>query len=101
MCVFEWQLPKYFPSVKFDLVFLDHDKKSYYSALLIVEKYNILNPGAVLVADNVIVFKINDYLNYVQNKGRFDTTIYKTKLEYNDQHDGKVYEDGVVVSQYK
>lgn len=96
------RLQIYFASVKFDLVFLDHDKKSYYPDLLIAEKHNVLNPGAVLVADNVIVFKINDYLDYVQNKDRFDTTIYKTKLEYNNlKNDDKVYEDGVVVSQYK
>src|SRR5208283_2904884 len=53
-------------SVKFDLVFLDHDKKEYFPDLLLLESKNLLNDKCVLVADNVLVFKINDYYSYVQ-----------------------------------
>lgn len=87
--------------IQFDLVFLDHHKQSYYSDLLLLEKYGLVNKNTVLVADNVIVFNINDYLNYVLNKEKFKTEIFYTSLEYNnDKNDSEVHRDGVVVSSY-
>jgi len=79
-------------STKFDLVFLDHDKKRYYPDLLLLESNGLLNPGCTLVADNVIVFNINDYYNYVKQK--YPTTVHNTHLEY----DNNSYEDGVIIS---
>lgn len=87
--------------IKFDLVFIDHEKVCYYKDLLLLEKHNLLDKNVVLVADNVIVFTINDYRNYVMDKNKFNTQIHYTKLEYNDKSlDKTVYEDGVIVSTY-
>lgn len=84
-------------SIKFDLVFFDHAKDAYYEDLLQLEKLDLLNKPCSLVADNVIVFKINNYLNHVQQNENLETTMYHTNLEYDH---GK-YKDGVVISRTK
>jgi len=81
-------------SVKFDLVFLDHDKKQYFPDLLLLESNDMLSSGCTLVADNVIVFNISDYYDYVKDTKKFTTKVYNTNLEY-DEGD---YKDGIVVS---
>lgn len=87
--------------IKFDLVFIDHEKNCYYDDLLLLEKNELLAKNVFLVADNVIVFKIDNYYNYVMNKHFFDTQIYYTNLEYNNETiDNKVYKDGILVSKY-
>jgi predicted O-methyltransferase YrrM len=85
---------------QFDLVFLDHAKDCYYRDLLLLEKMNLLTLDCVLVADNVIVFHIDDYLKYVCNDKKFDTKIIDSSLEYNSQdaNDKEVHKDGVVIS---
>ncbi len=83
--------------IHFHHVFLDHEKTTYYSDLLLLEKYNIIRSETLLFADNVIIFKIDDYLNYVNNSDKYkDQTLHKTNLEYTDEH-----KDGVHVSYYK
>lgn len=70
---------------KIDLVFIDHDKKMYLSDLLLIEKMGLLHPGSTIVADNVIIFKINDYLNHVRNSGNYSSSInHISTLEYDD-----------------
>ena len=82
---------------KFDLVFIDHDKSAYYPDLLSLEKLELVAKNTHLVADNVVIFKINDYLNHVRTSGKYNTSLYETNLEYDD---GK-YKDGVEVSVMK
>jgi catechol O-methyltransferase len=91
------------PNIKnivFDAVFFDHEKKQYHPDLLLLEEHGLVGKQTTLIADNVIVFNIHEYLNYVSDKNKFVTTIKYTKLEYNSEKDKEVYTDGVVVSNY-
>ena len=68
---------------KFDVVFLDGTKEEYLKYLKLVEKN--LNRGAVVMADNVGVFKtsMRDYLEYVRNSGLYNSRTLETELEFN------------------
>jgi predicted O-methyltransferase YrrM len=68
----------------FDLVFLDAEKTEYFAYLKAVEKN--LHKGSVVVADNVGVFKdqMQDYLEYVRNKGPYKSRTVETLLEFSD-----------------
>ena len=76
----------------FDLVFLDGPKGQYGKQLELIESH--LAPGAVVLADNVlfrgyvrgdkeaphryktIVKRLREYLDMVEDKSKFNTTIY-------------------------
>jgi len=68
----------------FDLVFLDAEKTQYLAYLKAVE--SILHKGSVIVADNVGIFKdqMQDYLDYVRNKGPYKSRTVETLLEFSD-----------------
>jgi predicted O-methyltransferase YrrM len=68
----------------FDLVFLDAEKTEYLTYLKAVEKN--LHKGSVVVADNVGIFKdqMQDYLEYVRNKGPYKSRTVETFLEFSD-----------------
>jgi len=68
----------------FDLVFLDAEKTEYLAYLKAVEKN--LHKGSVIVADNVGIFKdqMQDYLEYVRNKGPYRSRMVETLLEFSD-----------------
>jgi len=68
----------------FDLVFLDAEKTEYLAYLKAVEKN--LRMGSVIVADNVGIFKdqMQDYLEYVRNKGPYKSRTIETLLEFSD-----------------
>ncbi len=68
----------------FDLVFLDAEKTQYLAYLKAVERN--LHKGNVVVADNVGIFKdqMQDYLEYVRNKGPYKSRTVETLLEFSD-----------------
>ena len=68
----------------FDLVFLDAEKTQYLAYLKAVERN--LHKGSVIVADNVGIFKdqMQDYLDYVRNKGPYKSRTVETLLEFSD-----------------
>ncbi len=68
----------------FDLAFLDAEKTEYLAYLKGVEKN--LHRGSVIVADNVGIFKdqMQDYLEYVRNKGSYKSRTVETLLEFSD-----------------
>src|SRR6267378_5043969 len=68
----------------FDLVFLDAEKTEYLAYLKAVEKN--LHKGSVIVADNVGIFKdqMQDYLEYIRNKGPYKSRTVETLLEFSD-----------------
>jgi len=68
----------------FDLVFLDAEKTQYLAYLKAVERN--LHKGSVVVADNVGIFKdqMQDYLDYVRNKGPYKSRTVETLLEFSD-----------------
>jgi predicted O-methyltransferase YrrM len=71
-------------SGSFDLIFLDAEKTEYLTYLKAVEKN--LHKGSVIVADNVGIFKdqMQDYLEYVRNKGPYKSRTVETLLEFSD-----------------
>jgi predicted O-methyltransferase YrrM len=68
----------------FDLVFLDAEKTEYLAYLKAVEKN--LHKGSVIIADNVGIFKdqMQDYLEYVRDKGPYKSRTVETLLEFSD-----------------
>jgi len=68
----------------FDLVFLDAEKTEYLAYLKAAEKN--LHKGSVIVADNVGIFKdqMQDYLEYIRNKGPYKSRTVETLLEFSD-----------------
>lgn len=84
-----------------DLVFVDHDKKAYCSDLILIENNGLLRPGSVVVGDNVIIFKINDYLEHVRNSGLYSSSEnFLATLEYDDSGTEERV-DGIEVSVWK
>ncbi|KAK1929980.1 Catechol O-methyltransferase [Phytophthora citrophthora] len=77
-----------------DVFFLDHDKKCYKSDLQLIEESGLLRPGSVVMADNVVVARITDYLDYVRGHAKFQSVMYNSYLEYSD------IEDALEVSTY-
>jgi predicted O-methyltransferase YrrM len=70
--------------LKFDLLFLDAAKDEYLKYLKLAED-NVLKKGAVIVADNVEVYKIEmlDYLEYVRSSGGiYKSETIETALEF-------------------
>ena len=67
-----------------DFVFIDAVKSDYLKYLKLIE--DKLQPGAVVVADNVIrsARAMTDYLEYVQNSPDFDTVTIRSSMEKND-----------------
>lgn len=86
---------------KVDMVFIDHDKKMYLNDLLLIEKRGLLHKDSVVVADNVIIFKINDYLDHVRNSGLYSSSVnHLSTLEYDDSNlEERI--DGIEVSVWK
>ena len=78
-----------------DLLFIDHVKSLYLPDLKRVEAAGLLNPGSVIVADNVVHPGAPELLAYLQSEeGRlYRTTMHDTSLEYS-----KDRKDGVTVS---
>ena len=74
------------PNIKsrFSMVFLDATKNEYLKYLRLIEKQNLLNKGAVVVADNVIIYEneMKDYLDYVRNSGNYISHTTETTLEF-------------------
>ena len=69
---------------EFDFVFIDALKRDYMKYLKLIEPK--LKPGAVVVADNVIVSAkaMSDFLSYVQTSPGYDTVIIRASEEKND-----------------
>jgi catechol O-methyltransferase len=70
-----------------DFLFIDHDKDSYKSDLIRLENSGLIRSGTRVVADNVLFAKINDYLEYVEEKQRdgvVTTNTVPCRVEYSD-----------------
>lgn len=86
---------------KFDYVFIDHEKSRYYEDLKMVEDYGLLHTGSKVVADNVIIFKIDDYLEHVRNSGKYSSSENRlAKLEYCEDT-SQQFVDGMEISIFK
>ena len=69
---------------KFDLIFLDAVKNEYLQYLRLIEAKDLLKEGAIVVADNVIIYEneMHDYLEYVRNSVRYNSKSTETTLEF-------------------
>jgi len=63
---------------KFDFVFIDAEKKQYFSYIKLLEKHGLLSPDAVVLADNVKIFagEMKKYLDYVRESGKYRNKHY-------------------------
>jgi predicted O-methyltransferase YrrM len=68
----------------FDFVFIDAEKRDYLKYLKAIEPK--LKTGAVVVADNVIVYAdpMQDFLKYIQTSPKYDTVIIRASMEKSD-----------------
>ena len=69
---------------EFDFVFIDAEKPDYLKYLKAIEPK--LKAGAVIVADNVIVYAraMNDFLSYVQNNPNYETVTLRASMDKGD-----------------
>ena len=69
---------------RFDFVFLDAAKKDYLRYLKAIEPK--LKRGAVIAADNVIVYAkaMADFLKYIQTSRDYDTVLIRASMEKGD-----------------
>jgi len=81
---------------KYDFVFLDHWKDEYLSDLKTLQSLGLLNDGATILADNVVLFNMENYLSYVRNSLVFESKFISTKREYS-----KTEPDGIEISIFK
>ncbi len=70
-----------------NLLFIDHDKASYYKDLLAIEQSGLLVSNSIVVADNVLSFgkPLTDYLSYVRDSvnGPFKSSVlHESMIEY-------------------
>ncbi|KAK1929979.1 Catechol O-methyltransferase [Phytophthora citrophthora] len=81
-----------------DLFFMDHDKRQYLSDFKLIEESGLLEPGAVVVADNVLSpgpGRLSEYLDYVRSNPKFTSVLHESFVEYQVE-----LKDGVEVTTY-
>ena len=81
---------------QYDFVFIDHWKDLYLKDLKLLEQFGLLKQGAWVFADNVVLFNLEDYLDYVRSSLDFKSEFIPTMREYSKSHP-----DGVEISKYK
>ena len=80
----------------FDMVFLDHWKDLYKRDLLAIEAQGLLQPGSLVVADNVgESFNPAEYLEYVRTCGHYECEHREATIEYS------TLPDAVEISVYR
>ena len=81
---------------QYDFVFIDHWKDLYLKDLQLLEQFGLLKQGAWVFADNVVLFNLEDYLDYVRTSPNYESKFIPTLREYSISHP-----DGVEISRYK
>ena len=80
------------PPFKYDCVLLDHKKDEYFNDLMLINDRGWIGPGSVIVADNVILFELDDYMKQVEQSGLFkDCVLHKTFMEYSTERPDGVH----------
>eukprot|EP01057_Protomagalhaensia_wolfi_P001825 Protomagalhaensia_wolfi_Nauph_80__1824@NODE_2139_length_1201_cov_31_347676_g1674_i0_p1_GENE_NODE_2139_length_1201_cov_31_347676_g1674_i0NODE_2139_length_1201_cov_31_347676_g1674_i0_p1_ORF_typecomplete_len171_score28_66Methyltransf_3/PF01596_17/3_4e29Methyltransf_24/PF13578_6/1_4e13Cons_hypoth95/PF03602_15/1_7e09PCMT/PF01135_19/0_0026Methyltrans_SAM/PF10672_9/0_12Methyltransf_30/PF05430_11/0_2_NODE_2139_length_1201_cov_31_347676_g1674_i0252764 len=68
----------------FDIVFIDHAKPAYLPDFQLLEKKGLLNPGCLIIADNLASRGSESYVDYIKS---LEGTRYKTELvTFQDHH---------------
>ena len=81
---------------KYDFIFIDHWKDLYLKDLKTLEENNLIKDNAWIFADNVILFNLEDYLDYVRSSPKYKSKFIPAKREYSKSHP-----DGVEISIFK
>ena len=81
---------------QYDFVFIDHWKDLYLKDLKLLEEFGLIKKGAWVFADNVVLFNLEDYLDYVRTSPNYESKFIPTLREYSKSHP-----DGVEISRYK
>ena len=94
-----------------DVLFVDHDKDCYLPDLNLIVGAGALRPGAVVVADNVLMGRIDDYLDFVRGEagregGKFvSSRLVESTVEYCepdiDEWGMEDLKDGVEISVFR
>ncbi|XP_072118599.1 transmembrane O-methyltransferase homolog [Mobula birostris] len=67
---------------KVDFVFMNHWKRSYLRDLKLLEDYNLLREGSVILADNVIFAGAPHFMQYAKSSGNYAWKLHRTHLDY-------------------
>ncbi len=81
---------------KYDFIFIDHWKDLYLEDLKSLEDNNLIKNNAWIFADNVILFNLEDYLDYVRSSSKYESRFISAKREYSKSHP-----DGVEISIFR
>ena len=81
---------------KYDFIFIDHWKDLYLKDLKTLEENKLIKDNAWIFADNVILFNLEDYLDYVRSSPKYKSKFTPAKREYSKSHP-----DGVEISIFK
>ena len=80
----------------YDFIFIDHWKDLYLKDLKTLEENDLIKSNAWIFADNVILFNLEDYLDYVRSSPNYKSKFIPAKREYSKSHP-----DGVEISIFK
>ena len=73
-----------------------HWKEAYLTDLKLLIENNCLNDGAIIFADNIVLFHLEDYLEFVRTNPNFESKFIPTLREYSSSHP-----DGIEVSYFR
>ncbi|CAF1086539.1 unnamed protein product [Adineta steineri] len=79
------QLSKQYHINSFDFIFIDHGDSIYLRDLKLLERLGLIQPGTMIVADNVITPGAPDYLYYIQNNPNYQTRTQETVVQYQEE----------------
>jgi predicted O-methyltransferase YrrM len=68
----------------FDLFYIDHCMDLTLPDLKRLAAHGLLRSGSVVVADNVGLFDVSEYLEYVRSSGRYASRNVASSVEYRD-----------------
>eukprot|EP00455_Lapot_gusevi_P057255 TRINITY_DN969_c0_g1_i1.p1 TRINITY_DN969_c0_g1~~TRINITY_DN969_c0_g1_i1.p1 ORF type:complete len:104 (+),score=29.16 TRINITY_DN969_c0_g1_i1:181-492(+) len=70
-----------------DLLLIDHLKNLYVSDMKVVESLNLLRPGAVVIADNIIQPGAPEYKAYMESHQGFTSQLHMSHAQYSSNID--------------
>jgi catechol O-methyltransferase len=92
-----------FPGQSVAFVFLDHVKELYLADLRSLESAGLIKAGCHVAADNVVIFQVEEYRQYMQQLatvGVVETALKLGHLEYIDPKKEAHLADGIECSIY-
>ena len=66
------------------MVVFDHNKKYYLSDLRNLKEFNVITDDCIIVADNMLRPKAEEYLNYFKESTEYESVLYHSFTEYTE-----------------